>query len=313
MGADDRDIRIISLFGRAVSVAALALCAVAGHAQEIEPRAYSNIPQGLNFAVVGLAHSVGGLASDPTLPLDDAHLKIDATLLGFAHAIQLFGQSGKVDVVLPYFWLHGNAEFAGDPVQRRVTGFGDPRLRFSINLHGAPALALKDFSTYRQDTIIGLSVQVGLPLGQYDPTRVVNLGTNRWTVKPEIGASKAAGPWTFEVAAAANLFGDNDDFFGGRLREQDPIYSVQGGVIYGFKRGVWIALHGTYYTGGRTTVNGVQGDDLQQNSLIGFTAAAPLSRQNSLKFYAATGLVTRIGTDADVFSLAFQHRWGGGL
>jgi hypothetical protein len=60
-------------------------------------------------------------------------------------------------------------------------------------------------------------------------------------------------------------------------------------------------------------VNGVKGDDLQQNSKIGVTVAVPLSRQNSLKFYAGTGLVTRIGSDADVFSLAFQHRWGGGL
>ena len=307
------DLKIINLLGRAVSAAALALWAVTGYAQEIEPRAYSNIPQGVNFAVAGLAHSTGGLASDPTLPLEHAHLNIDATLLGFAHAIQLFGQSGKVDVVLPYFWLHGTAEFAGDPVERRVAGFGDPRLRFSINLHGAPALALKDFSKYRQDTIVGFSVQVGLPLGQYDSTRLVNLGTNRWMLKPEIGVSKAAGPWTFELAAAANLFGDNDNFFGGRLREQAPIYSVQGGVIYGLKRGIWVALHGTYYTGGRTTVNGVEGDDLQQNSLVGFTVAVPLSPQNSLKFYAATGLVTRIGTDADVFSVAFQHRWGGGL
>jgi hypothetical protein len=130
-------------------------------------------------------------------------------------------------------------------------------------------------------------------------------------LKPEIGVSKTAGPWTFEVAAATILFGDNHEFFDGRLREQDPIYSVQGGVIYGFKRGIWLALYGTYYTGGRTTVNGVKGDDLQQNSKIGVTVAVPLSRQNSLKFYAGTGLVTRIGSDADVFSLAFQHRCGG--
>jgi hypothetical protein len=295
------------------AVALLAVGATTVQAQEIEPRAYSNIPQGMNFAVAGFGHSSGGLSSDPTLPLEDAELTIDATLLGFAHAIQMRGQSGKIDLVLPYFWLEGTAKFAGDPVQRRVTGFGDPRLRLSVNLYGAPALSLKDFPSYRQDTIVGLSIQVGLPLGQYDSTRLVNLGTNRWMIRPELGVSKAAGPWTFELAAAANLYGDNDDFFVGRRREQDPIYSVQGGVIYGLKSGVWLALHGTYYTGGRTTVNGVTGKDLQQNSLIGFTAAFPIDRKNSVKFYAATGIVTRIGTDADVFSLAFQHRWGGGL
>jgi hypothetical protein len=308
-----RPIPILSATARAGFLGALATFGAAAQAQEIEPRAYSNIPQGVNFAVVGYANTSGGLLSDPTFPLDDAKLNTDAAVFGFAHAIQLHGQSGKIDLIVPYFWLEGTAEFAGEPVRRRVQGFGDPRLRLSVNLYGAPALALKNFSAYRQDTIVGFSVQVGLPLGQYDETRLVNLGTNRWLIKPELGVSKAVGAWTLEAAAAANIFGDNDDFFGGRRREQEPIYSVQAGVTYGLKRGAWLALNATYYTGGRTTVNGVEGDDLQKNSSIGFTAAIPLSRRNSLKFYAATGLVTRIGTDADVLSLAFQHRWGGGL
>jgi hypothetical protein len=294
----------------------LALALVFGplaRAQEIEPRAYSNVPIGMNFVVVAYAHATGGFAADPSLPLEDADLRTDAVLLGYARSVAVAGQSGKLDVVLPYVWLDGTAEFAGMPQQRRVDGFGDPRVRISWNLLGAPALSLGEFASYRQETIVGLSLQASLPLGQYDETRFVNLGTNRWWLKPEVGVSHASGPWTFEGAVAATVFGDNDDYFNGRSREQDPIYSLQGGVIYGFGRGKWIALHGNYYTGGRTSIDGVDGDDLQQNSLLRVTAAWPLNARDSLKFFAGTGVSTRTGADFDTVSVAWQRRWGGGL
>lgn len=267
----------------------------------------------MNFAIAAYAHSSGALATDPTLPLEDGELSTDGLVLAYARVIEVHGQSGKVDVVWPYMWLDGNALYAGEPVQRRVAGSGDPRLRLSVNLHGAPALELKDFATYQQGTIVGCSVQVSLPLGQYDDTRVVNLGANRWWVKPEIGVSHAVGSWTFEFAGGATFFGDNDDFLEGQVRAKEPIYSVQGGVIYGFPRGAWFAFHGTWYTGGRTSVDGIKGDDLQENSLVGLTVALPVNRKDSVKLYASKGVSTRIGTDVDTISLAWQRRWGGGL
>jgi len=288
-------------------------CAPPALAQEIEPRAYSNVPVDMNFAVVAYAHATGSFAADPSLPLEDADLRTDAILLGYARSIEVRGQSGKVDVVLPYVWLEGTADVAGIPQQRRVAGFGDPRVRLSWNLIGAPALTLKEFASYRQQTIVGVSFQASLPLGQYDDTRFVNLGTNRWWLKPELGVSHASGPWTFEAAVAATHFTENDEYSGGRSRKQDPIYSLQGGAIYGFGRGKWIALHGNYYTGGRTTVDGIEGDDLQQNSLLRVTAAWPLNARDSLKFFAGTGVSTRTGADFDTVSVAWQRRWGGGL
>jgi hypothetical protein len=282
-------------------------------AQEIEPRAYSNVPVGMNFLVVAYAHATGGYAVDPSLPLDDAALRTNAILLGYARSIELAGQSGKLDVVLPHVWLEGSAEIAGIPQDRRVAGFGDPRIRFSWNLLGAPALTLKEFASYRQETIVGLSFQASLPLGQYDETRLVNLGTNRWWIKPELGVSHAAGRWTIEGAVAATVFTENDDYLNGRSRKQDPIYALQGGLIYGFGPGKWVALHGNYYTGGRTSVDGVEGNDLQKNSLLRVTAAWPLNPRDSLKFFAGTGVSTRTGADFDTVSVAWQRRWGGGL
>jgi hypothetical protein len=282
-------------------------------AQDIEPRAYSNAPVGVNFLVAAYAHSEGGLATDPSFPLSNADLRIDTVLLGYARTLDVWGRSGKFDVILPYSWLSGSAEFEGMPREREVSGIGDPRLRFTVNFYGAPALSLKEFADYEQDLIVGASLQVTAPAGQYDPNKLVNLGTNRWSFKPELGVSKAWKPWTLEFAAGATFYTDNDDFLGGRTREQDPIYSVQGHVIYNFPSGAWVGLNGTYYTGGRTTVDGVTGDNLQRNSRLGATFALPVDRRNSIKFYASDGVSTRFGDDYTVIGVAWQYRWGGGL
>lgn len=291
----------------------LAACAVGARAQEIEPRAYSNTPIGVNFLLAGYGHAEGGVATDPSIPLENANLRTHSTVFAYARSFEVGGQSGKFDLIVPYGWVSGTAEFADQPREREVSGFGDPKLRFSLNLYGAPALSLPDFASYQQDLIVGASVQVSIPSGQYDADKLVNIGTNRWFVKPEIGFSKAWGPWTLELATAATFFADNDDFLGGKTREQDPIYSVQGGLIYGFRNGIWVAFNSTYFTGGRTTVDGAEGDDLQKNSRAGVTVALPVNRHNSVKLYASTGLSTRTGTDFDTVGILWQHRWGGGL
>jgi hypothetical protein len=173
----------------------------------------------------------------------------------------------------------------GQPREREVSGFADPRLRVSVNLYGAPALALPEFAHYKQDLIIGASLQVSAPLGQYDPDKLVNIGTNRWFVKPEVGISKAWGPLTLELTTGVTFYTANHDFFGGKTRTQAPIYAVQGHVSYTLGAGIWVAVDGTYYTGGRTTVEGVEGNDLQQNTRLGVTMALPVTRQTSVKLY----------------------------
>lgn len=297
----------------ALLVLALAASATGAQAQEIEPRAYSNIPINVNFLIAGYGYAEGGVVTDPSLPLENANLEIHTIVLAYARSLDIGGRSGKFDVILPYAWVSGTAEFAGQPREREVSGFGDPRLRFSLNLYGAPALSLEEFASYQQDTIVGASVQVSVPSGQYNADRLVNIGTHRWFVKPELGLSKAWGPWTLELATAVTFFGDNDDFLGGRTREQNPIYAVQGGLIYSFRRGIWVALNGTYFTGGRTTIDGVKGNDLQKNSRAAVTVALPVNRHNSVKLYANTGVSTRTGSDFDTIGIAWQYRWGGGL
>ena len=282
-------------------------------AQDIEPRAYSNAPIGVNFLISGYAYTRGGVSADPTVPLTNANLHTSNAVVGYARVLDLWGKSGKIDVIVPYTWLSGTADFNGEPVQRIVNGFANPAFRLSYNFYGSPSLSLKDFVGWEQDLILGASLRVSAPWSQYDADRLVNIGTNRWSFKPELGISKSVGPWTLEMAAGATLFTDNAEFYGGVRRSQDPIYSAQAHLIHGFRGGSWASLDATCFAGGRSTVDGTEKSDLQQNWRLGGTFAYPLDRANSIKFYLSSGVSARTGNDFDVVGVALQHRWGGGL
>ncbi|MBK9117784.1 MAG: transporter [Betaproteobacteria bacterium] len=297
----------------AIAMLALAAGAQDARAQDIEPRAYSNAPIGVNFLVAGYAYTRGGLAFDSALPITDPELTTSNAVAAYARVIAIAGQSARIEAIVPYAWLSGSAIYKGEPVERVVEGFTNAAFRLSVNLYGAPALSLKEFAGWEQDLIVGASLRVTVPWGQYDNTRVVNIGTNRWSFKPEVGVSKAVGNWTFELTGAVTFFTDNDDFYGGRTRAQDPLYSVQTHVIYSFRNGIWGSLDGTWFAGGRTTLDGTLNADLQQNWRLGGTLAFPIDRYNSIKFYANSGVSSRTGNDYDLVGVAWQYRWGGGL
>ena len=296
-------------------VAAVAILATSPRAaaQDIEPRTYSNAPIGVNFLVAGYAYTKGALQFDSALDLTDADLRTSNGVLAYARVFDLAGSSATVDVVVPYTKLSGTALYQGDPVERNVDGFANPSVRLCWNFYGAPALTLDRFRGWQQDVVVGASLRVSAPWSQYDADRLVNIGTNRWSFKPEVGVSKTVGPWTLEGALAATFYTVNTDFFGGNRREQDPLYSAQGHAIYGFRNGSWLSVDATYFAGGRTTFNGVLKADLQQNWRVGATYAMPVDRRNSIKLYASSGLSDRTGNSFDLVGIAWQHRWGAGL
>jgi hypothetical protein len=296
-----------------LAAGALAAAALPANAQDIEPRAYSNAPVGVNFLIAGYAYTSGGVAFGPSLPITDPQLHTSNAVVAYARTLDLWGMSGKFDATLPYTWLSGTADFRGQTVPRTVDGFANPALRLSINFFGAPALTLKEFANWEQDLIVGASFRVVAPLGQYDDSKLVNIGTNRWSFKPEVGISKAFGPWTTEFAAAATFYTVNHEFFQGQTLSQAPLVSLQGHLIYGFRSGIWTSLDATYFVGGRTTVNGVLNSDLKQNWRLGATLALPVDRANSIKLYASSGVAARTGDSFDLVGIAWQYRWGGGL
>jgi hypothetical protein len=296
---------------RAVVAGVLLACASAS-AQDLEPRAYSNVPVGLNFLIVGYGYTEGDLSLDTALPIEDAELEMHTALVAYSHSFALFDRVAKFDMVMPYSWLSGSALLLGQTVEREITGLNDPRFRFTYNFYGAPALSMEEWVRRPEDLVVGASVQFSAPIGQYDEDRVVNLGGNRWWVKPEIGVSKAWGPVILELSSAVTLYETNREFVG-QDREQDPLYAFQAHLVYAFRRPLWLAVDATYYRGGRTTVGGFENDDLQSNTRVGVTLALPVSRRHSLKLYASTGASTRVGGDWDAVGAAWQYRWGGGL
>jgi len=299
----------------AAMAAVIALLFVAVHARagDIEPRAYVNTPVGVNFLLGGWAYTSGGLSTTGSSPIKDAELKMNTEVLAYARSMDVWGKSGKFDVIVPYSELSGTAMFQGQPRERKVSGFGDPLFRFSVNFYGAPALSLEEFANYQQDVIIGASVQVSAPLGQYDNEKLVNLGNNRWFIKPDIGISKAWGPFTLELSTGAYIFTDNNDYLGGKTLEQNPLSTTQVHATYNFGRGVWAALSWTYDYGGRTTIDGVRSDDSYSNSRLGATLAVPVNRNNSIKLFGSTSLHTSAGTNFNLVGVLWQYRWGGGL
>jgi hypothetical protein len=282
------------------------------NAQEAEPRSYTNTPVGLNFLIAGYVYAQGRMAFDPDSAIADAKFHSNTEVLAYVRSFDVGGQSAKFDVILPAASFSAQGIVNGQPREREMTALGDPRFRVSFNLFGAPALPAKDFANYKQDLIVGVSLQVSTPLGQYDDSKLLNLGNNRWSFKPELGISKAWGQWTFEVTPSVTFFSDNTDFFGGNTFAQAPIYAVQGHVLYNFPSGVWMALDGIYFAGGRTALNGVKSDNEQANTRAGFTLALPIDIHNSLKLSASTGITTRTGSEFNAVGVAWQYRWGDG-
>jgi hypothetical protein len=282
-------------------------------AQSIEPRAFSPAPVGVNFLIVGYSATQGGLSFDPAIPVTDAKIDSAGPIVAYARTLDILGRSGKIDVIVPAGRLRGSAVFQGQPVARTVDGVADPLVRLSVALYGAPALTPAEFAGYRADLVVGASIQVSVPVGQYDADRLLNIGTHRWQVKPEVGVSKAVGPWTLELTGAVTLFGDNDDFFGGVRRTQRPLWLGQSHLIYSFRSGAWVAFDAMYFTGGQSKLGAVSQNDLQQNWRLGGTLALPIDRRNSLKFNASSGVSARTGNNFDLVSVAWQRRWGGGL
>jgi Putative MetA-pathway of phenol degradation len=287
---------------------ALLLCAAA-LAQELEPRAYSPAPVGTNFVALTYAHSSGDFLPDPTLPIQNASVQFNTVGLAYYHSFGLFGRQATVTLGVPYIWGSGSALLSGVPTHLYRSGLGDPGLRLSYNLYGSRAVSPQEFKKGTSKTIVGISVIITAPLGQYDPRLLVNIGTNRWSFKPQIGFSREVRAWTFDLYLGGYFFTENPNFFGGHVRDQAPVGAVQVHISYTFRPGMWAAVDGIYYNGGRTTLDGVLNHDLQQNARVGLTFALPMKHGQGLKFQYARGAITRVGGDYTTAAVTYQVRF----
>ena len=293
----------------AATALALLLLPASASAQELEPGAYWPIPTGMNIVTVVNTFNWGDLAFEPSAPIDEASAAIDTTALAFTRAFSLAGRSANAGVALPVIAGHLEGVYLGQPAEAGRFGLGDPRLRLAMNLYGAPAMTPQAFASYRHQTIVGVSVTVAPPLGQYDSTKLINLGTHRWSFKPELGLSRAYGRWIVEGMAGIWVFTDNTDFFGGRTREQDPVVATQIHVTFKFKRNMWLAADANYFTGGQTTIGGKQNLDFQRNSRIGATFSSAVSRRQAIRMSVSRGAYTTIGADFTSIAVGYNYAW----
>ncbi|MDN0082610.1 transporter [Crenobacter sp. SG2305] len=289
--------------------AVLLLQAATARAQELEPRTYSASPIGTNFLVANYTYLTGDVLTDPSLPITDVQAHINLVALGYVRTFGIAGHSASLGFGLPFASgdMSGNVIDAPREVHR--AGIGDLRLRFAFNLIGDPALTPEEFAKRTPRTSLGASLTMTAPTGQYVPSRLINVGTNRWSFKPEIGISQPIGQWFAEASAGVWFFTDNNDFFGGNRRSQDPLAVLQLHTGYNFRPGLWVAGDLGYDTGGRTQLNGIPNQDRRANVRYGMTFATPIADGWSAKLAMSNGFVTRAGGDYKAILLTLQYRW----
>ena len=292
-------------------LALTSVCVLAGtgeaRAQDLEPKAYSASPVGASFLVLGLSRSSGSILTDPTLPLKDVDAKINGVPVAAGYTFGLLGKLALVTVAVPYAW--GDVSGLVFEEARSITrsGLTDARAKFSVNLVGNPAMGLRGFVKAPRKTIVGTSLTVTPPTGQYDGAKLINLGTNRWAFKPEIGIAVPKGPWDFDAYLGAWFFTDNDDFFpGGRTRSQDRVVALQGHASYTFKPRLGAAIDATWYEGGGASTDGGEPSGAMNNSRLGATVSFPMGRYQSLKVAYSSGVAVRTGTDFRTISVGWQ-------
>jgi hypothetical protein len=277
--------------------------------QDLEPRAYTAAPVGAHFLVMALGYSSGGVLLDPSIPATDVSARIGLASIGYLRTFGFGNRTASLTLALPYALGKMSGQLGEDAQTIHRSGFGDARIRLSVNLIGNPVLTPQEFARRKPATTLGASLAVVAPMGQYDPLRLINIGTNRWAFKPELGLSHPAGNWVLDLAAGVWLFTENADFYGGQTRSQAPLWTAQGNVSYTFRPGLWLAAGATFYGGGRTSVNGGEKQDRQGNSRCGLMLTVPVAKAYALKFSWSTGVITRIGGSFTAYVVAFQYRW----
>lgn len=298
-----------------VRVAVAALCALfvatSVAAQDLDPRAYARVPIDATFTVAGFAVLHGAVVSDPTAPLQDLQATVQSASVGIGRSFDLFGRTAQAFVGLPYSWGDATARISGESQSTTRSGLSDMRLRMSVLLRGAPAVSLRDFNTVPRKTIVGTSLTVIAPTGQNYPTKLINLGSARWGVRPEVAISRPAGPrWLIDLYAGVWMFTKNGAYFpGSSVRTQAPMGAFQGHISYTVRPAMWAAFDATYYVGGESSINGVNKNDRQSNSRIGATLVLPVKKRHSVKFAWSMGAIVRSGADFTAFSVGWQTAW----
>ncbi len=307
------------LLGLGLAAALLSCPPLALRAQDLAPRAYVITPLHSNAVILTYSFYDGSINFNGALPTTDAKGKYSVPIFSYYHSFGLFGRSANIAVALPYGIGHFTGTVAGAGVNLYRSGLTDSVYRFSLNLKGGPAMPPREFVKWHQKVLLGVGLKMIAPTGQYDPTKLINWGTNRWSFKPEFGYSQRWGNWVVDGYAGVWLFTTNHDYWsrniyypGTRSLSQSPIGAFETHLSYDFKPRFWVSLDGNFWVGGATSVASVENPlTKQENSRLGATAAIPITKHQSLKFGYSNGSYIRFGGNYQNVSLAWQYSWLG--
>jgi hypothetical protein len=303
-----------------VLAAAMALCSLhVASAQDLRPRAYVITPVRWNAVIVSYAFNDGSIFVGSALPITNASGRFSAPALSYYYSFGFFNRSANFTATLPYVVGNFQGEVTGNQQKIYRSGLADSISRFSVNLIGGPAMPTRGFAQWKQKTLLGVSLQVVAPTGQYYPSRLINPGSNRWAFKPELGLSRRWGNWILDAYGGAWLFTANTNYLTSSQFSKDrntltqaPIGAIEMHLSYDVKPRLWASVDGNYWYGGETTINGVSKiGTLQANSRIGGTISIPFTKHQSVKFSYSDGELARIGGTFQTVSCAWQYSWLG--
>jgi hypothetical protein len=289
------------------------------NAQDLRPRAYVITPAHWNAVILGYAFNDGSIFFGSALPITNASGRYSVPNISYYHAFSFFGRSANFTATLPYVVGIFQGELSGSQQQIYRSGLADSLYRVSVNLIGGPAMQPREFAKWKQKTLLGASIQIVAPTGQYYPSHLINPGNNRWVFKPELGFSHRWGNWIVDAYAGAWLFTENTNYLTGsqfskrqNTLAQSPIGSVEMHLSYDVKPRLWASIDGNYWYGGGTTVdNVIRIGTLQSDSRIGGTISVPFTKHQSVKFSYSDGTLARIGGSFQTVSIAWQYSWVG--
>ncbi len=279
--------------------------------QDLELRAFSATPVGMNFGVLALGHASGTVLFDQATKIEDVTGKITSVAGVYGRSLSVFGAAGKIVAVVPFLWGDWEGMYQGAPASASRRGMADPLVELSVNFLGAPAMTMAQMRTYSQKWVVGGSIKVSVPVGQYLPEKLLNLGANRWAVRPRFGVSRKSGRLALEGMASVWLYEINDDFFGGSSLAKEPLWSLQFNGVYQWLSGLWLGVGAGFSRGGQSSVNDLISDTYQKTTRWAAVLSVPVAKRHSLKVLFANGLSTRVGADLTNVSLAWSWRWGG--
>jgi len=295
---------------RLIKILFLALF-VSVNAQDIEPRRWAPMPLGTHVVGFGYAYTSGKIFFDPLLQAENVTTDIHGIAAVYVQPLKIGNKLARIDVLLPYANARWDGLLSGEPSTKTRNGFADPRIRFSLNLIGPSAMGAKEMMQYIKEhpvnTLFGASIAITFPLGQYDQAKLLNLGQNRFTIRPQIGMVHNWRLWSYELTGSIFFFTNNNDFYNNKIKKQDPVFAIQTHLIKRFQNKMWASLSAGYGLGGLSIVDSQPNDDEHGDFLSSLSFGFPLTKTQAFKlFFLHSETLRDVGADTDTLGISWS-------